>query len=136
LHSTYKTNWNGPWIGLDLRYDLNRKISWFSNSHLAFSVEQHWADYSASANWNLIDRFAHPKSFSHHADGQGVVFRADWIADLTERWSMTLGYVYQRWKTDSGIDRTYFSWGEVTETPLNEVNWESTAFMLAVGYRF
>jgi hypothetical protein len=136
LHSTYKTNWNGPWIGLDLLYDLNRKFSWFSNSHLALSVEQHWADYSATANWNLIDRFAHPKSFSHHADGQGVVFRADWIADFAERWSMSIGYVYQRWKAESGTDRTYFAWGEVTETRLNEVNWESTAFMLAVGYRF
>jgi hypothetical protein len=136
LDSTYKARWNGPWIGLDMSYDWDRKIAWYSNNHLALSIEQHWADYSATADWNLIERFAHPKSFSHHADGRGVVLNVGWILDFTQRWSMNLSYDYQRWTTDPGTDRTYFSWGEVGETRLNEVNWESTALMLGVGCRF
>jgi hypothetical protein len=136
LNSRYSARWDGPWIGVDMSYDWNRKMGWFLNHHLALSIEKHWANYSATADWNLIERFAHPKSFTHQADGQGVVLNADWILDFTQRCSMHLNYDYQRWTTGSGVDRTYFSWGEVAETRLNEVNWESSALMLAVSYRF
>lgn len=130
LHSTYETEWSGPWIGADLSYRVSDGLDLF------LGIEYHRADYYAEANWNLRTDWAHPKSFEHAADGTGFVFSAGGEYLLEGGWSLTLEFNYQDWSTDAGIDRTFFAGGFVFDTRLNEANWESLAAMLGVTYRF
>jgi len=130
LDSTYEAEWGGPWAGVDLEIRPLRHLT------LTGSAEYHWADYEGKADWNLRSDFAHPTSFKHTADGEGVVFAAAAALNLGERWSVELSYDFQDWQTEHGTDRTFFADGTVGETRLNEVNWESQAVMLGVIYRF
>jgi len=130
LASTYKTEWFGPWLGLDLIVPVNEKIT------LSGSFEYHWASYEAEANWNLRRDFAHPTSFEHSADGTGLVLSLGGRYAFSDRWSLALTMNYQKLSTDPGIDRVYLVNGAISETRLNEVNWESFAILIGITYRF
>ena len=101
-----------------------------------FRFEYHWADYYAEADWNLRTDFKHPKSFEHEADGWGVVFRTGGDYALNNTWSLNFNWDLQKWETDEGIDRTFFSNNTVGQTQLNEVNWESFSLRLGATARF
>ena len=79
---------------------------------------------------------AHPKSFEHDADGQGIVLYADWNIFFKQNWALNLSGIYQTWDTDAGLDRVFTADGDILETRLNEVEWSSFAIMLGVIYRF
>ncbi len=130
LDSSYRTNWIGPWIGMDITYNLTKL------SRVIVSVEYHWADYYAKADWNLRSDFNHPKSFEHDAVANGIVLNVNWNSEFYKNWYYDIDLGYQSWKTDAGIDRTFFSDGTIVETQLNEVNWESVAFMIGAEYKF
>jgi hypothetical protein len=130
LDSIYETQWYGPWLGVDLWFQASPKITLYG------SFEYHWADYEAVANWNLIDKFAHPNSFEHDADGSGIVvtFSGEYV--LEGPWSLSFTANYQNWSTDPGTDRLYYADGAISDTRLNEVNWESYAILVGITYRF
>jgi hypothetical protein len=130
LDSTYETEWNGPWLGLDFIAKPSEKLT------LSFTFEYHWADYYAEANWNLRTDFAHPTSFEHEADGEGYIISARWQYFFAQNWAVNLDFDYQDWSTDSGTDRTFLANGTTIETRLNEVNWTSYDLMLGIAYRF
>ncbi|MGD9211175.1 MAG: hypothetical protein PVI90_10385 [Desulfobacteraceae bacterium] len=130
LNSSYKTNWLGPWLGADIAYNLT------TSAQLIFTIEYHWVDYDAEANWNLIERFEHPVSFEHNASGNGIILKANWCSHLRHNWHLNLELGYQSWQTASGVDRTYFSDGSIVETHLNKVTWESSSVGLGIAYQF
>jgi hypothetical protein len=136
LDSSYDAKWYGPWGGLELNfriYTIDRE----SLAHESIlSLEYHWADYYAEANWNLRPDFAHPKSFEHEADGSGIVFWWGYNYFFNPQWSLNLIYKYQKWETDPGIDRVFFADGTEAVTRLNEVNWKSSAFMFGITRSF
>lgn len=63
LNSTYQTNWTGALAGIDATFLFSQTIS----ASALLNYKQ--LNYSANANWNLIDAFAHPVSFKHTAKG-------------------------------------------------------------------
>jgi outer membrane protease len=130
LESTYETEWLGPWLGLDLELELNRRHT------LRASFEYHWADYEADGNWNLREDFQHPVSFSHDADGDGIVASIDYLYRISPEWSWTMGFDYRRLTTDSGEDETYFYDGSEGSTRLNEAEWESYSIDVGLSYHF
>lgn len=130
LDSTYETEWDGPWLGLDLIFQPNKKHTMFAE------IEYHWADFYAVADWNLRSDFAHPKSFEHVADGNGMVVSVGWTYLFHGRWALDVTIDYQSWSTGHGIDRVFWAWGTTGETRLNEVNWESYAAMIGLAYHF
>jgi len=130
LNSAYDAEWKGPWVGLDLDFDINKKHNIF------IKAEYHQADYTAEANWNLRSDFAHPKSFEHIADGNGMVISTGVIFFRNNPVSFHLQFDYQDWKTDPGTNRTFLANGNITETRLNEVNWTSYAMMIGFVYGF
>lgn len=138
LNSTYDAEWKGPWIGIDVAFNMpsSQKDSVPRRYQVLFGLEYHWADYKAQADWNLSTDFSHPKSFEHETDATGVIFSAEFSADLNRHWILNLNAIFQRWEGDPGTDRTLFTDGTVTETRLNEVNWDSFALMLGAVYRF
>jgi hypothetical protein len=130
LDSSYDTRWLGPWLGLDILFPASEKVT------ILATFEYHWSDYNGEANWNLRTDFAHPKSFEHDALGRGFVVSLGAQYALTGQWSLGLSADYQKWKTDPGTDRVFFASGSTMVTRLNEVNWESYAFILALTCRF
>lgn len=130
LNSSYDTEWKGPWIGLDLSFDIKKK------HHIFMNFEYHWADYHAEADWNLRTDLAHPRSFEHIADGNGIVLSTGVNFFYNYPVSLHLHFDYQDWNTDPGIDRVFLANGTIIETRLNEVNWKSYAFMIGMVYGF
>ncbi|UCD31543.1 MAG: autotransporter domain-containing protein [Desulfobacterales bacterium] len=130
LDSTYETEWDGPWLGLDLVFQFNKKYTLFAE------IEYHWADFYAVADWNLRSDLAHPKSFEHVADGNGIVVSTGWTCLFHRHWALNIAFDYQTWSTDHGIDRVFTAGGAVAETRLNEVNWESFTAMIGLAYHF
>jgi hypothetical protein len=130
LDSTYDASWLGPWLGIDLSFKVTEKVTLFG------SIEYHWATYDAECNLNLRNDLAHSKSFEHDADGKGflIALSVDYL--LTGPWSLSMSFNYQKWSTDTGLDRLYYANGSVADTRLNEVNWNSYALMLGLVYRF
>ncbi len=136
LHSNYNTEWAGPWVGLDLTLRAGQPLGRFSDVVLFTTYEYHWDDYDAQADWNLRPDFAHPTSFEHEADAHGYRFSIGARMLFNPRWSLAIGYDHSHWETDSGTDRTFFADGSSAETPLNEVNWQSSIFSVGISYRF
>jgi hypothetical protein len=130
LDSKYEAEWKGPWVGLDVSVRPTEKLTMMA------TFEYHWADYEAKAKWNLRTDLNQPKSFTHDADGEGVVASLGLAYAVVKKCSLNLTFNYQDWSTDPGTDKTFFADGTTAKTRLNEVNWESYAVMLGVSYRF
>ena len=130
LDSSYDAKWTGPWLGIDLSFEITESFT------LSGSLEYHWAEYEAEANWNLIPFLSHPGSFKHDAEGKGflITLGAEYL--LTGPWSLNMAFSYQKWSAESGFDRLHYANGSIAETRLNEVNWDSYALMLGLVYRF
>ncbi|MBI4352516.1 MAG: hypothetical protein HY593_01190, partial [Candidatus Omnitrophica bacterium] len=129
LDSTYEAQWWGPWAGADLAYRPDKRNTFFLN------FEYHWAKYEAEADWNLRGgNLAHPKSFEHSADAEGVVVRAGWAYALNKRWSTRLTLGVQDWETRSGTETTFFGNGTTGNTRLNKVEWDSFEVMAGFHY--
>jgi hypothetical protein len=129
LNSTYQTEWDGVWGGVQVD-GAYKKWSGF------FRFEYHYVDYYAEADWNLRSDFAHPKSYEHIADGRGLVYGGGLSYALNNRWRVNAEADFQDWETDPGLDRTFFSNGTVSETRLNEAIWESFGVTFGLTYSF
>ena len=130
LHSTYKTEWFGLWVGINLEKALGSKFKLYN------AVEYHWVDYEATANWNLRDDLQHPVSFKHTADGTGYTLSTGIDYLYKDYTTIRFKISYLDWKTDFGIDTTYFVNGSIDQTQLNEVKWDSTTFSIAIIKNF
>jgi hypothetical protein len=130
LDSSYNARWLGPWLGLDILFPASEKVA------IMATFEYHWSDYKSEANWNLRDDLAHPNSFEQDAFGRGFLVSLGVEYALTGQWSLGLSANYQKWKTDPGTDQVFFASGTTAATRLNEVNWESYAFILGLTCRF
>jgi len=132
LDSSYDADWYGPWIGLELAFYDRRANLAASRQEFFGGVELHYAQYEAWANWNLRGDFAHPVSFEQESDGYGSVLYIGYKFFFNPRWSLNFNGKYQIWETDSGTDTVYWYDGTFSDTPLNEVNWES--FSVSAGF--
>jgi hypothetical protein len=135
LNSTYEARWRGPLLGMDVGYTLLFKRPALTMT-FGLGMEYHWADYSASADWNLRSDLAHPESFEHEAAGTGFVVAAKWRCQIANHFGLNLMFDYQDWSTEAGTDRVYLSNGETDETRLNKVNWNSRAILFGFDYAF
>ena len=131
LNSTYETQWRGPFIGLDFKLDPFPRIS------LSGSVEYHWSDYEAEADWNLREEWAHPLSFRHdtdEADGLVVSLKGSYL--ISAGWLLDLTYLYRDFSAGDGLYRLFPAVGTPVDSKFNEANWRSSAITLGVTYKF
>ena len=61
LNSSYKAHWYGPLVKVRSTLHLTGRLG------VGLDVVYHQVDYRAKADWNLIETFQHPVSFSHTA---------------------------------------------------------------------
>lgn len=130
LNSNYKTKWEGPKIGLDFHYFLTRKMK------LNAGIQYHKLDYSAAANWNLIEEFSKPKSFIHHAKGFAFGTNFSAIYEISKRFSANIIWHYLKSTTHRGVDQLYLADGDDVLTQLNGVNYRSKGTNLGLSYNF
>ena len=136
LDSTYETEWDGAWVGLDMRFKaLEFKIPGH-RVETFFTCEYHWYDYYAEADWNLRPDFKHPKSFVHETDGNGLKLEAGFNIWLRDNFAFNLKYDYVDFSAEEGIDTTFFSDGTSGQTQLNEVNWTFYVWSMGVSVRY
>jgi hypothetical protein len=136
LNSRYEAYWKGPWIGVDLLLSAPFENGPFKKIDVIVTGEYHWVDYDADANWNLRSDFAHPVSFSHEADGNGIVASVDLFFEINRHLGWQVGMDVTEMTTDAGVDRTYFSDGRTSDTRLNEVRWRSFTVETGISYQF
>jgi len=136
LNSTFQAQWQGPWVGMDLRYKTAQHPL-RSAMEFGLSLEYHFAvSYSAEANWNLRSDLQHPVSFRQSAQGQGLLINGVWSIQVHRRVGFSFGLKYQNWTTSSGTIYIYRADGLVRQARLNSANWESTSFSMGVIYTF
>ena len=130
LDSAYEAEWRGPWGGIDLHWQP------FQHLTLSGGSEFHWAAYHANARWNLRPDLAQPVSFAHEADAKGMLFTLGLDFEMAAAWLVGFEARYQHWEAGPGSDRLFFANGNNVATRLNEVTWESAAWMVEVQHRF
>lgn len=131
LDASYDATWFGPWLGLDSQINFSDRFK------LSLNLEYHHAYYDASANWNLRSDFAHPESFTHKAEGYGLVGSIASQLRLNKALALNLSVDYQDWQAHrDGIDTTYFSNGSALSTGFNGVDWHSFSANLGLIYEF
>lgn len=133
LDSSYDARWQGGWLGFRLMEDdVPRGL------RVGFDIAYHKIQYRAEANWNLRTSFAHPKSFDHHAEGNGWTASLNAAARLTSNLDWLIGLDYGAWIASNGVDTVYPSDSTLLPqaTRLNEVSWESLAINMGLALRF
>jgi hypothetical protein len=136
LDSRYQTRWKGPWIGVDFLLATHLAQGPFRSVGVMFTGEYHWVDYTADANWNLRTDLRHPVSFSHEAEGTGMLVGTTILLETGNHWSFNFGMNMMDMTTDAGLDRIYFADGTSDDTCLNEVNWRAITFETGLSYGF
>jgi len=140
LNSTYKSRWEGPWLGADLVWQIHSRWTFVG------TLEYHWAKYRARGDWNLRSQFL--DDFKHKAHGHGTVVHLGTVYQLTPHFLLSLTCGSQSWKTESGSDKTkileplrrpnrkLISIPVEYKTKLNKVEWTSYEIMLGIAYCF
>ena len=130
LNSTYKTEWTSWWLGTDIHLEV------IPDLFLISSLEYHMADYETTADWNLIDSFSHPLSFTQAADGKGFVANVGIEYTFIPKWNAGLMVGWTKWSTDRGVETLFWSDGDTSPGILNEANWTSKSLNLSISYKF
>ncbi len=126
LHSTYETEWSGPWVGINLEKSISSEFRLYN------AIEYHQMDYNAKANWNLRTDLQHPVSFKHIANGEGYTLSVGIDYLCKNHTAIRFKVDYLDWKTDPGVAKYYHSNNSLGYTQLNEVKWDSTTFSIAM----
>lgn len=129
LDSTYDATWFGPWLGLDSVFKFNEQFQ------LDLGLEYHYAFFDATADWNLRGDFEHPESFTHDAEGYGIVTRVAGQYKFHPDFTLGLSLDYQDWTADrDGEIEFFFASGSQFKSKLNDVNWRSYSINLGLNF--
>ncbi len=137
---TYKAQWRGPWIGLNLQWNVDYCFDVFAE------YQYHWTEFDGLGDGDLMPEYA--GDFKQHAHGKGHLFKVGGEFNFHDGWILGLGAEYQFYRTYKGwqhskaIEPVVDAFGNVTEQilptfqKLHWVNWRSIAFTGSLGYDF
>ena len=113
LNSTYRANWNGPFVKVSSSVRLTRLLK------LTGNITYNQVNYNAQGDWNLINEFQHPVSYRHDAKGYGLNANAGLAFGITHNIALNISYSYFSWETGTGFDQLYLATGQIDKTQLN-----------------
>jgi hypothetical protein len=125
LNSTYQPKWKGPFAG------VNATIAVAGGWETGATLFYHQVNYSADANWNLVEDFMHPLSFRHTAKGYGLEAGLHLQRKLNSVLGLRVQANYFQWSTGYGVDELYKSDGQVIRTRLNDAS--SKGYRIGAG---
>jgi hypothetical protein len=112
----YEVEWSGPYIALDMAYDINQY------NHVNAFVELGLPSYTATGDQPYRFDWAHPKSVEDSA-GLGGAFHlglgANWSTALSDSVALTLGFTYDYYTVSDADAKTFLN----SEFYENEYNW-------------
>lgn len=97
LHSTYKTKWQGLFLGVDWSVLVECNVTLFG------TLEFHWKQYRAQGCWNLREDFL--TDLKHRAHGRGVYASLGANYNFCCNWSFGVITMYRNMKTKDGKHR-------------------------------
>ena len=127
LRSIYQFDMNGAELSLEGNIRFNKIL--FSS----LTIGYHFINYEAKANWNLIDIFQHPLSFSHVSKGAGLNVTIMCEAKVSRIFSIVLSGWVTNTDIKKGIDTSYLANGNEISTQFNSANNE--IYGLRIGVR-
>lgn len=130
LRSTYQTSWKGPSVAVATNYSITPKLI----AALTFTYSQ--LNYSAKADWNLIDAFKHPVSFKHDAKGFNVKTLFGVSYHVNEHFAIQLAGNYSNAQTGTGIDQLYLESGSTQVTQFNGAEKVTKSLTAGMVFRF
>ena len=101
---SYETTWSGPFIAMDMAYDINK------NNAVTGRVELGFPGYTAIGDQPYRPDWAHPKSVEDEAGMFSALhlgLGANWMTALTDTIMLTVGLTYDYY-TVSGADATTY----------------------------
>ncbi|MRX46263.1 hypothetical protein [Pedobacter puniceum] len=129
LNSTYKANWYGISAGFNMKHPLLKSLE------LNHTVNYHQLKYRATANWNLIENFAHPESFKHDANGYALSGETKTVYLFNHKINPFAYFRFQWWNTGKGIDEVFYANGTQSYTQLQDVARKSAALGVGIHYK-
>jgi len=121
INNRYKTQWKGPWIGVDMVLGIEGGHEFFVNSAV------HWADFEGEGQKSLYN-LKHSANSHGYKAGLGYRFRA------SDSWALNLAFEYQHWDTDAGNETLILQSGDVIGSELTSVL--RNAFSVNSGIEF
>ena len=115
LNSSYTANWKGVFLKVTSSVKVMRALKFSAD------VTYNQVNYNADGDWNLINEFQHPVSYSHTAKGYGLNIYGWLIYNVAPHEAVDIGYGYFNWQTGNGNDLLYLASGQVDKTRLNGV---------------
>lgn len=103
---SYEVEWSGPYVALDMRYDIN------PTNVVTANVELGMPSYTAIGDQPYRFDWQHPKSVEDKA-GVGSAFHfglgANWATALTDSVALTVGLTYDYYSVADADATTYFN---------------------------
>ena len=103
---SYETEWSGPYIALDMDYQINNKNSVNGRFELGLPGYTSTGDQPYRFDW------AHPKGVEDSAGIGGAFhlgFGANWMTSLTNTVSLTVGLTYDYYTVNDAESKTYLN---------------------------
>lgn len=113
LKSVYQADMHGMKISIDANIRLCKII--YSSLTLSYQI----MDYKAEANWNLIDIFKHPLSFSQTSKGSGFDVNVGFEGNISNTFSIIASGSLSDISIRKGIDTSYLITEKEISTQFN-----------------
>ncbi|KVV15024.1 hypothetical protein [Flavobacterium sp. TAB 87] len=126
LQSTYQTDMSGIEISIKTNISLNKFI------HTSLTLSYHKVNYNAEADWNLIEVFKHPVSFSQTSKGSGYNIDIVFGYKLNKTFSVTTTGSFDLTNISEGIDTSYLITGKDISTQFNGAKNTIYSFKLGI----
>ncbi|HTD42499.1 MAG TPA: hypothetical protein VK671_17850 [Mucilaginibacter sp.] len=129
LNTTYKPQWEGPFIRLTSSVQLLKNLEAFGD----FTYNQ--VKYNAAADWNLIQNFQHPVSFRQAANGYGIDMEAGLSFNINRHLAINTGFGFFNWETGNGTDTLYLTSGGTEKTQMNGATRNGMLFKVGLNIK-
>ena len=113
LKSTYQTEMVGAEISIKTTVSLTKAFN------TILTISHHIVNYNAEADWNLIDAFKHPLSFSQNSRGSGYNIDVAFALKLNKAFCATAAGDFNLTNISKGIDTSYLITGKELSTQFN-----------------
>jgi len=113
LKSTYRVRWQGTEVSIESTYQMNQMLS------VGADFAHTFINYEAGANWNLIDLFMHPLSFSQSSKGLGTSIDLKLSYRVNRFLCVSFDGVIGKARAFKGTDISYLKNGTQVSTQFN-----------------
>ncbi|MGY0408456.1 MAG: hypothetical protein ACWIPJ_08900 [Polaribacter sp.] len=125
LRSIYQANIQGIEISVEGKMQLSKII------YSSLTLSYQFVNYKAEADWNLIDIFKHPLSFSHTSKGSRLGLNMNFRSNINKIFSVILDGYINTTTIRKGIDTSYLITEKEISTQFNGA--KNILFGLRVG---